>query len=153
MINIRTARKDEVKDLQDLDGEIFIDSQKYDNDFDMNWAQSTKGETYFTDLLNNPKACCLVAEEDGRKVGYIAAGPKSISYRRSKYIEIENIGVIPEYRSKGIGALLMEKCLKWAKSKGFQKAYVNAYFHDVKAIEFYKRNSFSEIDLCLEKLL
>lgn len=153
MISVRTARKDEVGDLQNLDDEIFVDSQKYDSDFDTNWAHSTKGKTYFTDLLNNPKACCLIAEDNGVKVGYIAAGPKSISYRRSKYIEIENIGVIPEYRLKGIGVLLIEKCLKWAKSEGFQKAYVNAYFHDIKAIEFYKRNSFSEIDLCLERLL
>lgn len=152
MINIRTARKDEVKDLQDLDDGIFIGSPKYDNDFDTNWAQ-TKGKAYFTDLLNNPEACCLIAEEDGEKIGYIAAVPKSISYRKSKYIEIENIGVALEYRSKGIGTLLIDECLKWAKSKGFQKAYVNAYFHDTKAVEFYKRNNFSEIDLCLEKLL
>jgi len=152
MVHIRAARKDEVKDLQDLDGKMFIDSKKYDNDFDTNWAQ-TKGKTYFTNLLKNPEAYCLIAEEDGVKVGYIAAVPKSISYRKSKYIEIENIGVILEYRSKGIGTLLIEECLKWAKSKGFQKAYVNAYFHDIKAIKFYKRNGFSEIDICLEKFL
>ena len=153
MINIRPVRKDEIEDLQDLNDEVFIDNQKYDSDLDMIWAKSDKGKDYFTKLLNNPDYCCLIAEEDGRKVGYVAAGPKNISYRKSKYIEVENMGVIPEYRSRGIGTMLMEECLKWAKSKGFQKAYVNSYFNNQKAIEFYKRNGFSEIDLSLEKNL
>jgi diamine N-acetyltransferase len=153
MIHIRRANKSEVKDLQDLNDEVFIDNQKYDSDLDMNWAQSEKGKEYFTDLLNNPNACCFIAEENGKKIGYIAAGPKTVSYRKSKYIEIENMGVIPEYRSNGIGTLLMKECLKWAKSVGFQKAFVNAYFENTMAVEFYRRNGFSEIDVSLERNL
>lgn len=153
MIKIRTARKEEVKDLQNLNDEVFISDQQYDPDLFMDWAQSNKGKEYFTQLLNNQNSCCLIAEDNGRKVGYIAAVPKDISYRKSKYIEIENMGVTPQRRSKGIGSILIQECLKWAKSKGFQKVYVNAYFNNIKAIKFYKRNGFSEIDLCLEKLL
>lgn len=151
MVNIRFARKDEIEDLQNLNDEVFIDNHKYDSDLDMNWAKSEKGKKYFTELLNNPTSCCLIAEEHGQKVGYIAAALKPISYRKSKYIEIENMGVIPEYRSKGIGTKLIEECLKWAKSKGFQKAYVNSYFGNTRAILFYKRSGFSEIDISLEK--
>jgi diamine N-acetyltransferase len=153
MVNVRPANKNEVKDLQDLNDAVFIDNYKYDSDLDLNWAQSDKGHQYFTKLLDNPDSCCLIAEEDGRKIGYLAARPKPMSYRKSKYFEIENIGVIPEYRSKGIGTMLMNECLKWAKSQGFQKAYLNAYFDNHSAIEFYKRNGFSEIDLSLEKSL
>lgn len=151
MINIRIARKDEVSDLQALNDEVFIDNQKYDQDLDMSWAKSDKGREYFSDLLNNEDTICLIAEEDERKVGYIAAAPKVISYRKSKYIEVENMGVILEYRSRGIGKLLMEKCLELAKAKGFQRAYVNAYFNNEKAVKFYKNNGFSEIDLSLER--
>ena len=48
MINIRKANKDEVKDLQSLNNEVFIDNNKYDNDLDMSWAKSEKGKIYFT---------------------------------------------------------------------------------------------------------
>lgn len=151
MINIRSARKDEVSDLQALNDEVFIDNQKYDDDLDMNWAKSDKGKSYFTQLLNNGKACCLIAEDEGKKVGYIAAAPKEISYRKSSYIEIENMGVIPEYRSQGIGHQLVRECLEWAKKRGFQKAYVNGYFANTQAIKFYKNNGFLETDISLEK--
>jgi ribosomal protein S18 acetylase RimI-like enzyme len=153
MINIRPANKDEVKVLQDLNDEVFIDNQKYDIDLDMNWAQSDRRKGYFTEVLNSPDAFCFIAEENGKEVGYIAAEPKIVSYRKSKYIEIENMGVIPEYRSKGVGSMLMNECLKWAKTQGFQKAFVNAYFDNTMAIDFYKRNGFLEIDVSLEKSL
>lgn len=153
MIHIRHAIKNEVKVLQNLNDEVFIDNQKYDTDLDMNWAKSEKGKKYFKDLLNNPEAICFIAEENANPVGYIAAGPKTVSYRKSKYLEIENMGVIPEYRSKGIGGMLIEECLKWGKSQGFQKVFVNAYFDNKEAIEFYKMNGFEEIDVSLEKTI
>lgn len=151
MINIRSARKDEVSDLQVLNDEVFIDNQQYDDDLDLSWAKSDKGEAYFTNLLKETEACCLIAEEDGKRVGYIAAASKKINYRKSKYIEIENMGVIPDYRSQGIGHQLVQKCLEWAKERGFQKVYVNAYFANNQAIKFYKDNGFLETDISLEK--
>lgn len=153
MIQIRKARPEEVSKLQTLNDEVFIDNQKYDDDLDMSWAKSEKGESYFTRVVNNPDAVCLIAEEKGREVGYIAAKPKDFGYRNSKYIEIENMGVIPGYRSQGIGSRLIEALLKWAKGNGFQKMYVNSYFKNDKAIKFYKKNGFLEIDVSLERAL
>lgn len=153
MFTIRIINKSEVKVLQDLNNEVFIDNQKYDSDLDMSWPQSNKGKEFFTKLLNNPQACCFLAEDNGRNIGYIVAAPKIVTYRKSRCLEIENMGVLPEYRSKGIGTMLMEECLKWAKSHGFQKTYVNSYFENKMAVEFYKKNGFSEIDISLEKNL
>lgn len=150
---IRPAQKNEVKQLQILNDEVFVDNRKYNPDLDMNWAKSNKGKEYFTKLLNNPHACCFIAEDKRRRIGYIAAAAKNISYRKSKYIEIENMGVTPKYRSRGIGTMLIEKCCEWAKVKGFQKIYVNAYFQNIKGVSFYKKNKFLEIDVGLEKIL
>lgn len=61
------------------------------------------------------------------------------------------MGVIPKYRSRGIGQKLIEECLKIAREKGFQKVYVNTYFKNNGAINFYKNNGFTKIDLSLEK--
>jgi ribosomal protein S18 acetylase RimI-like enzyme len=153
-VNIRSAVISEIKTLQNLNNEVFIDNHKYDSDLKMDWSQSKDGgNKYFTDLLNNSDSICLVAEVNQKIVGYIAAGPKEIGSRNSKYIEIDNMGVNSEYRSSGIGSQLIEKCSQLAKEKGFQKFYVNAYSQNTKAIDFYKRNGFAEIDVSLEKAI
>ena len=152
-MTIRQARKDEVKKLQYLNQEVFIDNQKYDPDLIMDWAIGNQGKIYFTNLLTNSNAICLVAEAEDKLVGYIAAITKDFGYRKSKYLEIQNMGVIAEYRSKGIGSQLIQALSEWAKKHGFQKAYVNAYFSNNQAITFYKKNGFSEIDISLERNL
>lgn len=153
MIAIRTAHTDDIQALQELNDEIFIDNSKYDTDLDMNWAKGPKGKEYFTFLVNDPQSLCLIVEDEGRKIGYIAAGVKEIDYRNSKYAEVQNMGVTPEYRSKGIGTMLMEKCTEWAKEKGYQKLFVSVYIANQNAIAFYKKSGFVEIDISLEKVL
>ncbi len=150
-MTIRVARKDEVRVLQDLNDDVFVDNHKYDPDLKKDWAQSEAGREYFTGALNNPEAVCLVAEENGKQVGYLVAAPKNFGYRLSKYIEIENMGVSPDFRSKGIGVQLVDKCLELAKKKGYQKVYVNAYFENTKAIAFYEKCGLKKIDVSLER--
>ncbi len=150
MINIRQARKDEVQKLQFLDDEVFIHDYEFDPDLNMNWAKSEIGKTYFSNLLNNPESYCLIANDNDKAIGYLVASPKNISYRKSRCAEIQNMGVSPDYRSKGIGSMLIQRCLGWARTKGYRKVYVNAYFGNKQAIKFYKKYGFSEIDLGLE---
>jgi GNAT superfamily N-acetyltransferase len=151
VITIRLAKAEEWNILQKLNNEVFIDNYAYDPDLKMDWATSEAGEMYFKNLLANQNACCFIAEDDGKPIGYIAGAPKSIHYRKSRYFEIENMGVNPEYRSQGIGAKLIETCEKWAKDQGFQKLYVSSYFKNTKAIMFYKKSGFAEIATDLEK--
>ena len=150
MVNIRQARTDEVEKLQFLDDEVFLHDVKFDPDLDMGWAKGEKGRTYFSNLVNNPNSYCLIAEDNDKAVGYLVASSKEVSYRKSKCAELQNMGVSSDYRSQGIGSMLVKKCLEWAKSKGYQKVYVSAYFGNIDAIKFYKKNGFSEIDLGLE---
>jgi ribosomal protein S18 acetylase RimI-like enzyme len=150
MINIRQARIDEVEKLQFLDNEVFIHDVEFDKDLNMDWAKSETGKAHFLKLLNNPESYCLIAEDNDKAVGYLVASSKEISYRKSRCTEIQNMGVSPDYRSQGIGSMLIQNCLEWAKIKGYQKVYVSAYFGNKDAIKFYKKNGFLEIDLGLE---
>lgn len=151
MITISLADKEAVNTLQDLNDEVFVDNHKYDTDLKMDWAQSEAGSKYFTEILNNPNSICLIAKDESKPVGYIAAGPKDFDYRLSKYLEIENMGVTPEYRSKGVGSKLMVKLYELAKQKGYQKIYINAYIENTGAITFYEKNGFRKIDVSLER--
>ena len=147
---VRKARKDEVEILQNLNSELFADNSKYDPDLNLDWTQSEADKKYFTKILNNLDAICLIAEEKSKPVGYLTAAPKEMDWRLSKYLEIENMVVSTHHRSKGIGKKLMEKCLKLAKKRGYQKAYVTSYWDNIKATKFYETNGFKRIDLSLE---
>lgn len=151
MITIVQAQMDEWSLLQDLNNEVFIDNTTYDPDLVLDWAHSELGAKYFKELVHNHIGLCLLAKDDGKAVGYIAASPKHIDYRKSRYLEIENMGVTPAYRSKGIGRQLIQTCKDWAKAQGFQKLFVNTYIMNTKAFDFYKKNGFEVIDISLEQ--
>jgi ribosomal protein S18 acetylase RimI-like enzyme len=153
MIIIRSARPNEVKKLQNLNDEVFLDNPKYDPDVKVEWAQSEVGEEYFITAINSSEGCFFVAEDNGRLIGYIAASSKTFDDRNSSYVEIDNLGVIGSYRKQGAGKKLMNRCLKWAKDKGFKKAHLRCYSANVGALEFYKRNGFQDISVSLERSL
>ena len=153
MVNIRRGEKDEVRKLQELNVKAFVDNPKYDSDYNVDWSLSEDSYKYFTKVLNDSDSLCLVAEENGQLVGYLSGSTKAAPYWMSKYFEIDNVGVVPEKRHQGVGSRLMEECYKWAKENGFQKVYVNSYFSNTTALDFYKKNGFVEVDISLEKNL
>ena len=151
MIFVRAAKKDECWKLQILNDEVFIDNAKYDSDLILDWATSDKGKKYFKKILLDKSALVLLAQENDKLIGYLTGRQKNLGYRKSKCIEIENMGVTSKYRSKGVGSRLINECISWAKKQGYKKVYVNSYFKNIQAISFYKRNGFNEIDISLEK--
>lgn len=152
-LKIRKAESAEIKQLQVLNDLIMIDNPKFDSDLMPDWGKSEQGRRYFQELLNNKSAICFVAEEQGALVGYVAARPKDFGHRLSKYVELENLGVIPEYQNQGIGKKLYGAFVTWAKKQGFEKVYLASYFANSKARGFYENIGFNPIDIAYEKNL
>jgi putative acetyltransferase len=61
------------------------------------------------------------------------------------------MGVAPEFRSQGVGAQLVKRCIEIAKENGYQKVYVNSYSDNIKAVSFYEKCGLKKIDVSLEK--
>ena len=152
-VNIRQSKDSEWKLIQKLNNFVFI-ADKDNDDLDLNWPFSDKGIKYYKDLASGKWGHCLIAFAGKEAVGYVALAEKDFyGYRKSKYIEIENIGVKTQYRSQGVGKKLMDAAIKWAKKVKASKLYVSAYWGNKKAINFYKKNGFYEIGLELDKKL
>ncbi|MFH1601525.1 MAG: GNAT family N-acetyltransferase [Candidatus Shapirobacteria bacterium] len=152
-VKIKKARTKDWKVIQKLNNQVYLNDKKNDDDLDLTQPFTEKGIKYYKDLAEGKYGHCLIAFLDNKPVGYIALAKKSFSYRKSKYVEVENMGVDPEYRSKGIGKKLMDAGSKWAKSTGAAKMWVVAYWGNKEAIKFYKKNGFYESGLELDKKL
>lgn len=149
-IIIKNVVSKDWKVLQKLNSEVFISDSANDIDLNIEWPFTNDGVQYYKDLADRKIGNCVIAWSGNEPCGYVAMSIKDFGYRKSKYVEVDNMGVSPQFRSRGIGHLLIEAVKKWAVSQGATKLYVSAYFNNISGIKFYKREGFNEIGLELE---
>ena len=152
-ILIKSAQPEDWQIIQKLNNQVFLADKDHDDDLDLSWPFSEIGIKYYKELTSGKYGKCFIAYANNEPVGYIALANKNFGYRKSKYLEIENIGVEPKFRSQGIGHLLVEKAGQYAKEIGDTKLFVSAYWQNTQAINFYKKNGFYETGVELDKKL
>ncbi len=59
-----------------------------------------------------------------------------------KYLEMDNVIIDENYRSKGVGKLLTDWCIHKAKETNCKKVMLDAYLENEKAHQFYEREGF-----------
>ena len=149
---IRPANVKDIESIRILNTSIMEKvNQACDTDLVPYFAQTEAGKHYFIEALERKDGCFFVAEDNNALVGYVNGGTKEVLYRKSKYFEIENLGVSPDYKRSGIGTQLLETITNWAKDHGYQKIYLESYIKNSQAIAFYKKHGYQEIDISLEK--
>jgi ribosomal protein S18 acetylase RimI-like enzyme len=90
----------------------------------------------------------LVAESDGRIVGYINGSVRNnekleVLPKQEAYLEIENIYVKPEFRNMHVGGDLVEKLLEIAGQNGIKHFFVSTVTRDMDGIlNFYRGHGF-----------
>jgi len=150
-IKIKIAKTSDWKLIQELNNQVFLNDKSHDDDLDLTWPFSPAGVKYYKKLANGKYGKCFIAYLATKPVGYVALALKDFGYRKSKYVEVENIGVDPQYRNRGIGRLLMDAAVKWAKEQKAAKLWVSAFWENRKAIKFYKQNGFYESGVEMDK--
>jgi GNAT superfamily N-acetyltransferase len=59
-----------------------------------------------------------------------------------KHLEPDNVIILPEYRNKGVGELMMAWIDNYAKDQHCDAIELNAYIENSKGIEFWKKTGF-----------
>lgn len=150
---ILEAKPDDWKVIQDLNVQLFISEKDNDEDLDVDYPTSEEGIKYYQDIAKGKGGVCYLAYANDMPIGFIILNKKDFGYRKSKYIEVESLGVNPEYRSQGIGHSLIEEAEKWAKKKNATKLFVSVYSPNSEGLNFYKKNGFYETGIELDKKL
>lgn len=87
-----------------------------------------------------PEATWLVSQEGQQQV--VDCGTIQGMKNSSDAGSVQNIGVIPEHRSLGIGRALVLKALQGFKSTGLRRVYLEATAENPVAVELYRSIGF-----------
>ncbi len=74
-------------------------------------------------------------------------------YYVGKHIEVDNVIILPEYRSQGIGDILMEWIFEYAQSKGCIASELNCYVSNHKGVKFWIQKGYKIIGYHMQKVL
>lgn len=148
---IRKAKENDLEKIVEMADQLSVADFHYDKEIDQEWAHTPEGKKYYLEKVLRVSNACFLAEINQEIVGFALAEKKEVPpFRTVKVVELEELFVKDQYRNKGIGKMLIDYFLNWAKNSGFDKAAVNVYFMNEKGIEFYKREGFVPYDMTLE---
>ena len=117
-----------------------------------------KDHTNYYDLkkmLADPEMEILVAEDMGRIIGcgYATIRNAKPYLQHKQYAYFGFMYVIPEYRGRGINAMIIEKLKEFARSKKITELRLNVYDKNEAAIKAYQKCGFEknmiEMRMCL----
>lgn len=100
----------------------------------------------FQSELIAKKGPVAYATDDENVVGWCDIFPQSnprMSHRGSL-----GMGLLPEYRGKGIGNKLLVDVLAQAKKFGLEKVELNVYSSNTAAVALYKKHGFVQEGIC-----
>ena len=149
---VRRAGLEDVAGVVGLSAALFReDAGSRDPCVNLGWP-AEEGWEYFAGMVGGGRSLCLVAEEAGEMVGYLAGRLEEGTVLRPVDVaELESMYVMEGWRGKGVGAGLVEAFLGWAESRGAERASVVAYAANERAIRFYARYGFLPRRVCMER--
>ncbi len=109
-------------------------------------------------LIDDPQGgSVLVAEAEGRIVGVLSASWQRAIHVPGVYATIQDLWVDGEWRSRGVGAELVEAIASQARSRGVGRLEVGLPRETFAAIasteSFYRRNGFEHLGPRMRRLL
>ena len=95
-------------------------------------------------LYSKPRTVYYNAEVDGKIVG--GAGIAPLQNGDPSVCELQKMYLLPEARGLGLGKVLIEKCLAFAKENGFKQCYLETLPELSQAVKVYEKFGFKKLD-------
>lgn len=104
-------------------------------------------DIFFVDLYRRHPETFVVAEEDGKIVGYIMCriemGLSNFGLSGvAKKGHVVSVAVLPEHRRKGMGKALVVKAMEGMRGYGAKQCYLEVRVTNQEAISMYKKLDF-----------
>ncbi len=155
-ISIKKATINDVEQLQSIGVQTFqetFSAKNTEEDMQQYLAESFTIEK-LTSEINDKNAAFYFATLNNKVIGYLKLnfGQSQTELQEQDAIEIERIYVLSEFHGKSVGQLLYNKAIAIAKQNKAKYIWLGVWEKNVRAINFYKKNSFIEFDKHIFKL-
>jgi len=148
-LSIRNATITDAKLLAELGARTFWETFAADNtadDMNAYLAESFHPAQQAAELSDH-NTYFKIAEADGTPVGYamLRAGVAPESISGDKPIELVRLYVSKDSIGGGVGAALMQECLRESAARGHKTMWLGVWEHNLRAQSFYRKWNFIEV--------
>jgi len=155
-IEIHKVAENQLLELQRISRQTFYEAfsaVNTEDDMAMYLEHSLSIEKLSAEL-SNENTEFYFAQLNEQIIGYLKfnVGEAQTDLQDEQALEIERIYLLIKYAGMGVGQLLMEKAYQVAQIKKVKYIWLGVWEHNTRAIQFYKRNGFSEFGSHMFKL-
>ncbi|MBO4783517.1 MAG: GNAT family N-acetyltransferase [Lachnospiraceae bacterium] len=153
MVNIRKAKTEDLARLEELYRELEEDAVLYQPEHFVFSPVGTRSEQ-MKDFLDSNSQAMFVAEEDGEVIGFahvvLIKAKKVPCLKPETSLYLQDLVVTAEYRSQGIGTILLNEAKKYGKDNGADFFRTQVFPQNTDGMRFYERNGFSTKMITIE---
>ena len=97
--------------------------------------------------LEDENSTFFIAEINKKAVGYAKLRENSEvdCVKNENSVELQRIYILEKVKGKNVGKLLMQRCIKEAKQKGFEMLWLGVWSQNFSAQKFYEKLGFEQI--------
>ena len=98
----------------------------------------------FNSKIEDQKNYCILAKNDSNTIGFLNLNIDYKLHHKNKVATIEELIVSYKFRNNGIGKLLINNAIKYAKNNNCELIELTSNFSREKAHNFYIKNGFKK---------
>ncbi len=139
MIRVRKAGPGDAEDLVTLAEDVGGEQGRWILASD-EWRSITDERRYLRSVQRHPDAAVFVAEVDGRIAARLSLSRDP--HPSSRHVADLGLMVAEEYRRRGIGRMLLDEAVAWARVSGIRKLELHVFPWNEPALALYESYGF-----------
>lgn len=146
---VRPGRRDDASAAARLWVRSAEEHTLYDSVYDTGPDAEKIMRRFLADLSASSHSCLFVAEWEGEVVGFLSGELRegSPAFKPKSWAAVEDVYVVPDHRSSGIGNALFEAFQEWARKKGADGLSLQVAAGNARARKFYEELGFREVSV------